>query len=58
MARLRMFGGKTIAESEETAVEWGMPGKLAETDDADWILPLQDIAQQLQQLTPADFSHP
>jgi two-component system, chemotaxis family, protein-glutamate methylesterase/glutaminase len=58
MARLRMFGGKTIAESKETAVVWEMPGKLAEADDADWILPLEDIAQQLQRLTPADFSHP
>jgi two-component system chemotaxis response regulator CheB len=58
MGRLRMFGGKTIAESKATAVVCDMPNKLAETDEADWVLPLQDIAEQLQRLTPADFSHP
>jgi hypothetical protein len=28
MALLRAKGGKTIAEAEETAVVWGMPGEL------------------------------
>jgi two-component system, chemotaxis family, protein-glutamate methylesterase/glutaminase len=58
MAHFRDLGGKTIAESEETALIWDMPGKMARAGDADWILPLQDISEQLQRLTPADFSHP
>ncbi len=58
MGDLRMFGGKTIAESKATALVWDMPGKLVDADDADWVLPRQDIAEQLQRLTPANFSHP
>jgi two-component system chemotaxis response regulator CheB len=53
MFRLRSLGGKTIAESEETAVVWGMPGELAKTGGADWVLPLPEIAGQLMQLVPA-----
>ena len=30
MARLHALGGRTIAEAEETAVVWGMPGELVE----------------------------
>jgi two-component system chemotaxis response regulator CheB len=52
MARLRAEGGRTIAESEETAVVWGMPGELVKAGGADFVLPLHRIAQQLQELTP------
>ncbi len=31
MSRLRSEGGRTIAEAEETAVVWGMPGELGES---------------------------
>jgi two-component system, chemotaxis family, protein-glutamate methylesterase/glutaminase len=51
MMRLRALGGRTIAEAEETAVVWGMPGELAKAGGADWILPLPAIADQLLQLT-------
>jgi two-component system, chemotaxis family, protein-glutamate methylesterase/glutaminase len=51
MTRLRALGGKTIAEAEETAVVWGMPGELAKAGGADWILPLSRIAEQLLTLT-------
>jgi two-component system chemotaxis response regulator CheB len=34
MAHFRALGGKTIAESEETALVWGMPGKLSRARDA------------------------
>jgi two-component system chemotaxis response regulator CheB len=50
MTRLRMDGGKTIAEAEETAVVWGMPGELVKADGADWMLPLPSIAGQLNRL--------
>jgi two-component system chemotaxis response regulator CheB len=52
MSRLRALGGRTIAEAEETAVVWGMPGELVRAGGADWILPLQRIAEQLKQLAP------
>ena len=48
MADLRARGGKTIAEAEETAVVWGMPGELVKPDGADWVVPLPKIA-----VTPA-----
>jgi len=52
MTRLHALGGRTIAESEETAVVWGMPGELAKAGGADWVLPLPRIAEQLERLTP------
>jgi two-component system chemotaxis response regulator CheB len=58
MNRMHRLGGRTIAESEETAVVWGMPGELANADGADWILPLPRIAEKLKQLTPAHAAHP
>jgi two-component system chemotaxis response regulator CheB len=42
----------TIAESEETAVVWGMPGELVRANGADWVLPLSEIAQKLGELVP------
>jgi two-component system, chemotaxis family, protein-glutamate methylesterase/glutaminase len=50
MALLRDRGGRTIAESEETAVVWGMPGELVKANGADWVLPLPRIADRLQRL--------
>ncbi len=47
MTRLRGLGGRTIAESEVTAVVWGMPGELARAGGADHVLPLDEIAGQL-----------
>lgn len=52
MTALRTRGGRTIAESEETAVVWGMPGELARRDGADWILPLSEIGPRLLRLVP------
>jgi two-component system chemotaxis response regulator CheB len=52
MARLRSEGGRTIAESEETAVVWGMPGELVKAGGADFVLPVQKIAERLVELTP------
>ena len=56
MAELHANGGRTIAESEETAVIWGMPGELVKAGGADWVVPLPKIAERLQQMTPTHAS--
>lgn len=52
MALLHARGGRTIAEAEETAVVWGMPGELVAAGGADWVLPLPQIAGWLTKLVP------
>lgn len=52
MAQLRAAGGRTIAEAEETAIVWGMPGELVRAGGATHIEPLGDIAARLRQMTP------
>ena len=47
MAELRTAGGRTIAESEDTAVIWGMPGELVKADGADVVAPLGEIADRI-----------
>jgi two-component system chemotaxis response regulator CheB len=47
MAAMRAAGGHTIAEAEETAVVWGMPGALVRAEGASDIVPLRDIAASL-----------
>ncbi|MEU4556765.1 chemotaxis-specific protein-glutamate methyltransferase CheB [Actinoplanes sp. NPDC023936] len=47
MAAVKEGGGRTIAESEETAVVWGMPGELARRGGATAVLPSYEIADQL-----------
>lgn len=47
MADLRVAGGYTIAESEETAVVWGMPGELVRLDGASEIRSVGDIGASL-----------
>ncbi|MDW7999361.1 MAG: chemotaxis protein CheB, partial [Thermodesulfovibrio sp.] len=46
-AEIKKRGGKTIAESEETAIVFGMPRELIEKGGATLILPVQEIAKQL-----------
>jgi two-component system chemotaxis response regulator CheB len=58
MAEMRAKGGKTIAEAQETAVVWGMPGELVRADGATWTLPLPRIVQRLQKLVPEHAAHP
>ena len=47
MAALANQGGHTIAEAEETAVVWGMPGTLVSLNGADHVVPLPNIAGRL-----------
>jgi two-component system chemotaxis response regulator CheB len=47
MARLHELGGRAIAESEETAVVFGMPGELVRRGGADLVLPLELIGHQV-----------
>jgi two-component system chemotaxis response regulator CheB len=47
MAEVRRRGGLTIAEAEESAVVWGMPGELVKADGASIIVPLERIASAL-----------
>lgn len=58
MAEVHAQGGRTIAEAEESAVVWGMPGELVQLGGADWVLPLQSIAAQLQKLVPSHAANP
>ena len=53
MTLLNAQGGRVIAEAEETAVVWGMPGELTRLNGADYILPLHEIAENLLKLVPA-----
>ena len=53
MADLKAAGGRTIAESEESAVVWGMPGELVKAGGADWIAPVSEIGEMLNKLVPA-----
>lgn len=58
MVALHAGGGTTLAESEESAVVWGMPGELVKAGGADWVLPLNKIAEHLLQIVPEHATHP
>ena len=47
-ADIKKHGGKTVAESEETAVVFGMPAELIERGGASLVLPIDKIAAQLK----------
>lgn len=49
MTELRRLGGRTIAEAEESAIVWGMPGELVKAGGADVIAPLERIAASLME---------
>ncbi|MET0432171.1 MAG: chemotaxis-specific protein-glutamate methyltransferase CheB [Hyphomicrobium sp.] len=48
MTRVHAEGGRTIAEAEETAVVWGMPGELVKAGGASTVVALDGIAGQLR----------
>ncbi|WP_158045323.1 chemotaxis-specific protein-glutamate methyltransferase CheB [Skermanella pratensis] len=57
MARLSAEGGQTIAQDEDTAVVWGMPGALVRLGGADDVAPLPDIAQSVARAVARACSH-
>lgn len=50
MTRLKGQGGRTIAEAEESAVVWGMPGELVRRGGAGIIAPLEQIADRIMDM--------
>jgi two-component system chemotaxis response regulator CheB len=48
MAELQAAGGYTIAEAEETAVVWGMPGELVRLGGANEIKRVDEIGLTLR----------
>lgn len=50
MARLKRQGGRTIAEAEESAVVWGMPGELVRRGGAEVVAPLEQIADRIMDM--------
>ena len=58
MAELHANGGMTIAEAEDTAVVWGMPGELVRAGGATWVVALPKIAQRLQKVVPSHAARP
>ncbi|QAY75900.1 chemotaxis-specific protein-glutamate methyltransferase CheB [Sphingosinicella sp. BN140058] len=47
MTALRAQGGRTLAEAEESAVVWGMPGELVRAGGADIVAPLDMLGKHL-----------
>ncbi|MBL4688174.1 MAG: chemotaxis protein CheB [Nannocystaceae bacterium] len=50
MAAVRVAGGRVIAQDEASSVVWGMPGAVIGRGDADYVLPLSEIASGITQL--------
>jgi len=48
--RVRERGGKTIAESPDTAIIFGMPGQAIKTGAVEHVLPLNEIAGAIERL--------
>lgn len=49
--KLKLAGGKVIAEDESTCVVYGMPRSVIEQNLADYILPIQKIAQGITEIS-------
>ena len=49
--KLKLAGGKVIAEDESTCVVYGMPRSIIEQNLADYILPIDKIAEGIVQIT-------
>jgi two-component system chemotaxis response regulator CheB len=48
--RVRERGGKTIAESPDTAIIFGMPNQAIKTGAVEQVLPLNEIAGAIERL--------
>ena len=49
--KLKLAGGKVMAEDESTCVVYGMPRSVIEQKLADYILPIGKIAENITQIT-------
>ena len=49
--RLKSAGGRVIAEDESTCVVFGMPRSIIEQHLADYVLPINKIAESIAQIT-------
>ena len=57
MARLKAAGGRTIAQSEDSAVVWGMPGELVRAGGACEVAAVEEIAGLITEAVAVDASH-
>lgn len=48
--KLKQFGGYAIAQDEETSVVYGMPKAIVDNGSADMVLPLDNIANQINKV--------
>ncbi|MBX7152782.1 chemotaxis response regulator protein-glutamate methylesterase [bacterium] len=54
LKEIRNAGGKTIAQNEATSLIFGMPKAAIELDAAEWVLPLDQIADEIVRLAGID----
>lgn len=57
MQQVHARGGRTIAESEASAVVWGMPGELVKMGGASLVRPVEEIAAAVVEWVGADALH-
>ena len=53
-AVLKSTGGRVIVQDQSSSVVWGMPGRVVQAGDADAILSLVDISNELIQIKQCD----
>jgi two-component system chemotaxis response regulator CheB len=56
MSRLKAAGGHTIAQSEDSAVVWGMPGELVKAGGAGEVAAIEKIAGLIMEAVAVDAS--
>jgi len=56
MSRLKAAGGHTIAQSEDSAVVWGMPGEVVKAGGADEVAAIEKIAGLIMEAVAVDAS--
>ena len=50
LGTMRSAGAPTIAQDQESSVVWGMPGEAVKRGNADYVLPLDHIAEKILEL--------
>ncbi len=51
MKRMQQVGSQTIAQDETSSVVWGMPGEAVKLGAADYVCPLDKVAEQIMKLS-------